>query len=85
LSLLFSLEKQRQDFLTAAQEHAARREWQRALSLVKRAESLRSDADIRRLCAVLHLLTHEFSWAWRDYISLRGAREANQSGTEAPR
>jgi hypothetical protein len=67
LSLLFTLEAQRRQALTAAQEAAARGQWQRALAIADGADALRKDGESQRLLAVCHLLRRDFARAWKCY------------------
>src|SRR5262249_29303059 len=69
LSLLFTLEGQRQDALASAARCLARAKLRRALALAEGAAALRREDDARRLLALLHLLRREFAEAWRYYAS----------------
>jgi hypothetical protein len=69
LSLLFAVEKQRQNALAAAYRCLAQRRWQQALALAEGADTLRRDEDSRRLRAVLRLLERDFEGAWRAYTN----------------
>ena len=69
LSLLFALEKQRQQVLTTAYRRLHQGRYQQALLLAEGAEALRRDEEARRLRALLYLLQRDFAKAWGVYAS----------------
>jgi hypothetical protein len=65
LSLLFTLEEQRQQALADARSAAAARDWPSFRHWARRADGLRRDDETRRLLAVAHLLHGDFVGALR--------------------
>jgi hypothetical protein len=67
LSLLFTLDGQRQSLLARAVEMADRGEWLQASDLAAEAHGLRRDEDSRRLLASARLMQGDFEGAWQAY------------------
>jgi hypothetical protein len=74
LSLLFSLEEQRQRTLTEAQRCLQRGDFAEAKRHAAAANWLSKDAESQRLQAVAHLLERDFAGAWRVYQSWLATR-----------
>jgi hypothetical protein len=68
LSLLFILEEQRQQLLTAGFRALGCGRWREALALGERAGALRQDYAAQRLVALAHLLAGEYTRALADHI-----------------
>jgi hypothetical protein len=67
LSLLVRLAEQRRRALQTACVYVSRGDYRRARAIAEGADTLHSDAESRRLLAVVHLLCREHSQAWRVY------------------
>jgi hypothetical protein len=67
LSLLFTLEGQRQQTLAAGYQALGRGQWQKARSLGEQAGALRQDYAAQRLVALAHLLAGDFGRALHDH------------------
>ena len=67
LSLLFDLHEQRQRLVAAAYLAAAGGRGKDVLSLAERAETIKRDAETKRLRALGFLLEHDYPEAWREY------------------
>jgi len=67
LSLLFTLEGQREQALAEARECLRAGRWRRSLALAEGVDTLRHDEVSRQLLAVLHLLRRDFDQAWKSY------------------
>jgi hypothetical protein len=67
LSLLFTLEAQREQALAAAWSWLRQGQLRQALTVAEGAEALRAGPDTRQLRAVLYLLTGDFARAWACY------------------
>ncbi len=71
LSLLLTLEEQRQRYLARAYHYAVQGDWQRALAIAHGVEALRSNPAARRLLAAGYLLQGDFARAW-DWLQTTG-------------
>src|SRR5437868_2616949 len=67
LSLLFTLEAQREQFLARAYQSAARGRWQQAFAIGASVDTLRRDVDSQRLLALSSLMCGDFHGAWQYY------------------
>jgi hypothetical protein len=67
LSLLFALEEQRLQALTAARQSLAEGQWGQAVQHAEDADWMRSDEESQRLLATTYLLNRDFARAWRGY------------------
>jgi hypothetical protein len=70
LTLLFTLEEQRERVLGEARRSLRRGEWREALRHAETADWLRRGDDSCRLRAAAHLLGREFAAAWQCYRAL---------------
>ena len=77
LSLLFTLEQQRQRSLTEARHCLQRGDFAEALRHMETADWLRGDAESKRLTAVAHLLRGDFAAAWQCYQSWSVMRQSH--------
>ncbi len=71
LSLLFTLEEQRNAEMDRAEDLLAVREWEGAYESAKRADELRRDEESLRLRAVTALLARDYRTAWECYRALK--------------
>lgn len=67
LSLLFTLDAQREQFLARAYQSAARGQWQQALAIGEGVDTWRRDEDSQRLLALSSLMCGDFARAWQYY------------------
>jgi hypothetical protein len=74
--LLFALEEQRSQALARAYQAMRRGRLGQALAIAEGVDALRSDAESKRLQAILHLLERDFAAACREYAaSLQTSRD----------
>src|SRR5438067_2393061 len=71
LSLLFTLEEDRDRLLRMAAGHAAAGRWSEPASLGGQAQELRRGEDSKRLLALAALLQRDFPAAWGSYTRMR--------------
>jgi hypothetical protein len=69
LSLLFTIDEQRQHHLAAARDALRNGEWAQALEQCREADALRSDDETRMLSAAVHLLSGDYPAAWSAYAT----------------
>lgn len=67
LSLLFTLEAQREHYLKLAYRYAAQGQWQQAYAIGGSVDRLRRDKDSQRLLAISSLMRGDFLGAWQYY------------------
>jgi hypothetical protein len=77
LSLLFTLEAQREQVLAESGFCLRQGNWQRALALIDGADALRRGPDAQHLRALVYLLQRRFSGAWQTYATARGQAPAD--------
>ncbi len=73
LSLLFTLEAQREQALATARHWLHEGQIARALRWAEGADALHADAASRELLAVLYLLRKDFAQAWRCFGLVRAS------------
>ncbi len=71
LSLLFSLEEQRQQAIATAYQYLQEGRLAAARAIAEGACALRNDAESSRLLAVVALLQRNFRTAWKSYQAAR--------------
>lgn len=69
LTLLFTLDEQRQMLLDQARRALASGQAAQGIESAEQADWLRSDNDSRRTLALAYLLSGQFSQAWEYYLS----------------
>ncbi len=79
LSLLFTLDEQRQALLAKAQQALQLRQPEQAEALAVQALRLRADGTVYQILAVSQLLQRNYAAAWRSYLAPRS------QGGEHPR
>jgi len=67
LWLLFAIEEQRQQALSATRQCLAGGQWGPAVQHAEAADWMRSDEESQRLLAVAYLLNRDFVRAWQSY------------------
>lgn len=67
LSVLFTLEAQREHYLALAYQYAARGQWDQAFVVAEGVDTVRRGEDSQRLLAVCSLMRRDFPRAWQCY------------------
>jgi hypothetical protein len=81
LSLLFSLQDQRDRAIQSAYQFINEGRLNRALALAEGVDALQHDEISTRLLAVIHLLRRDFHSAWRCYVA-RGGTDRGRSNPD---